>query len=89
MKIQSTLSLPVYLRSMFILYIPLHLGHIYVGKKFKCNEYFRENSHVFFFLALLLLYDVTNKTSFDNIRAWLGEIREYAQDDVVIMLLGK
>jgi Rab family protein len=43
----------------------------------------------FFFLALLLLYDVTNKTSFDNIRAWLGEIREYAQDDVVIMLLGK
>lgn len=39
--------------------------------------------------ALLLLYDVTNKTSFDNIRAWLGEIREYAQDDVVIMLLGK
>jgi len=41
------------------------------------------------FLALLLLYDVTNKTSFDNIRAWLGEIREYSQDDVVIMLLGK
>lgn len=39
--------------------------------------------------ALLLLYDVTNKTSFDNIRAWLGEIREYAQDDVVIMLLGR
>lgn len=40
-------------------------------------------------LALLLLYDVTNKTSFDNIRAWLVEIREYAQDDVVILLLGK
>lgn len=38
--------------------------------------------------ALLLLYDVTNKTSYDNIRAWLGEIREYAQDDVVIMLIG-
>ena len=42
----------------------------------------------FFLSALLLLYDVTNKVSFDNIRAWLGEIREYAQDDVVIMLLG-
>ncbi|XP_005091033.1 ras-related protein Rab-37 isoform X3 [Aplysia californica] len=38
--------------------------------------------------ALLLLYDVTSKTSFDNIRAWLGEINDYAQDDVVIMLLG-
>lgn len=39
--------------------------------------------------ALLLLYDVTNKASFDNIRAWLAEIKEYAQDDVVIMLLGE
>lgn len=38
--------------------------------------------------ALLLLYDVSNKTSFDNTRAWLGEINEYAQEDVVIMLLG-
>ncbi|BFZ17346.1 hypothetical protein BsWGS_20385 [Bradybaena similaris] len=38
--------------------------------------------------ALLLLYDVTNKTSFDNVRAWLGEINDYAQEDVVIMLLG-
>lgn len=40
------------------------------------------------FTALLLLYDVTNKTSFDNIRAWLVEIHEYAQDEVVIILLG-
>lgn len=39
-------------------------------------------------VALLLLYDVTNKNSFDNIRAWLSEIREYAQENVVIMLLG-
>lgn len=39
--------------------------------------------------ALLLLYDVTNKTSYDNIRAWLSEIREHANDDVVIMLLGE
>lgn len=43
----------------------------------------------FYYSALLLLYDVTNKTSFDNIRAWLVEIHEYAQDDVVILLLGK
>lgn len=39
--------------------------------------------------ALLLLYDVTNKTSYDNIRAWLSEIREHASEDVVIMLLGE
>lgn len=41
-----------------------------------------------FLTALLLLYDVTNKVTFDNTRAWLVEIREYAQEDVVIMLLG-
>uniref|UniRef100_A0A3Q4MTR1 small monomeric GTPase n=1 Tax=Neolamprologus brichardi TaxID=32507 RepID=A0A3Q4MTR1_NEOBR len=39
-------------------------------------------------ITLLLLYDVTNKASFDNIRAWLTEIHEYAQQDVVVMLLG-
>lgn len=55
------------------------------------QERFRSVTHAYYrdAHALLLLYDVTNKTSFDNIRAWLGEIREYAQEDVVIMLLGK
>lgn len=38
--------------------------------------------------ALLLLYDVTNKVSFDNIRAWLSEIRDYAHEQVVITLIG-
>jgi Ras-related protein Rab-37 len=38
--------------------------------------------------ALLLLYDVTSQSSFDNIRAWLSEIRQYAEEDVVIMVLG-
>ncbi|CAB3374957.1 Hypothetical predicted protein [Cloeon dipterum] len=54
------------------------------------QERFRSVTHAYYrdAHALLLLYDVTNKTSFDNIRAWLGEIREYAQDDVVILLLG-
>ena len=31
---------------------------------------------------------MTNQNSFDNIRAWLGEIKQYAEEDVVIMLLG-
>uniref|UniRef100_A0AAR5Q011 small monomeric GTPase n=1 Tax=Dendroctonus ponderosae TaxID=77166 RepID=A0AAR5Q011_DENPD len=53
-------------------------------ERFRCvtHAYYRD-AH-----ALLLLYDVTNKKSFDNIRAWLGEIKDYAHDDVVIMLLG-
>ncbi|KAK2583122.1 hypothetical protein KPH14_009148 [Odynerus spinipes] len=54
------------------------------------QERFRSVTHAYYrdAHALLLLYDVTNKTSFDNIRAWLSEIREHASEDVVIMLLG-
>ncbi|XKL59399.1 hypothetical protein PGB90_000415 [Kerria lacca] len=54
------------------------------------QERFRSVTHAYYrdAHALLLLYDVTNKISFDNIRAWLAEIKEYAADDVVIMLLG-
>ncbi|XP_042150378.1 ras-related protein Rab-37 isoform X2 [Ixodes scapularis] len=54
------------------------------------QERFRSVTHAYYrdAHALLLLYDVSNKTSFDNTRAWLGEINEYAQDDVVIMLIG-
>ncbi|XP_027728870.1 ras-related protein Rab-37 isoform X2 [Vombatus ursinus] len=54
------------------------------------QERFRSVTHAYYrdAQALLLLYDITNKSSFDNIRAWLTEIHEYAQKDVVIMLLG-
>jgi GTPase SAR1 family protein len=31
---------------------------------------------------------VTNQSSFDNVRAWLSEIKQYAEEDVIIMLLG-
>ncbi|XP_045046007.2 ras-related protein Rab-37 isoform X2 [Desmodus rotundus] len=54
------------------------------------QERFRSVTHAYYrdAQALLLLYDITNKSSFDNIRAWLTEIHEYAQRDVVILLLG-
>ncbi|XP_018409587.1 PREDICTED: ras-related protein Rab-37 isoform X2 [Nanorana parkeri] len=54
------------------------------------QERFRSVTHAYYrdAQALLLLYDVTNKASFDNIRAWLTEVHEFAHKDVVIMLLG-
>ncbi|CAF0921972.1 unnamed protein product [Brachionus calyciflorus] len=54
------------------------------------QERFRSVTHAYYrdAQALLLLYDVTNQSSFDNVRAWLSEIRQYAEEDVVIMLLG-
>ncbi|KAF3846335.1 hypothetical protein F7725_003413 [Dissostichus mawsoni] len=47
------------------------------------QERFRSVTHAYYrdAHALLLLYDVTNKSSFDNIKAWLTEIHEYAQQD--------
>ncbi|XP_061740238.1 ras-related protein Rab-37-like isoform X2 [Nerophis ophidion] len=54
------------------------------------QERFRSVTHAYYrdAQALLLLYDITSKPSFDNIRAWLNEIHDYTQKDVVIMLLG-
>ncbi|XP_041942136.1 ras-related protein Rab-26-like [Alosa sapidissima] len=54
------------------------------------QERFRSVTHAYYrdAHALLLLYDVTNKASFSNIQAWLTEIHEYAQKDVVVMLIG-
>ncbi|MEE6521036.1 hypothetical protein FKM82_019033 [Ascaphus truei] len=54
------------------------------------QERFRSVTHAYYrdAQALLLLYDITSKASFDNIRAWLTEVHEFAHKDVVIMLLG-
>ncbi|KAG8506394.1 Ras-related protein Rab-26 [Galemys pyrenaicus] len=54
------------------------------------QERFRSVTHAYYrdAHALLLLYDVTRKVSFDNVQAWLAEIQEHAQHDVVLMLLG-
>uniref|UniRef100_A0A8C5R2T4 small monomeric GTPase n=1 Tax=Leptobrachium leishanense TaxID=445787 RepID=A0A8C5R2T4_9ANUR len=54
------------------------------------QERFRSVTHAYYreAQALLLLYDITNRTSFDNVRAWLTEVYENAHKDVVIMLLG-
>ena len=35
-----------------------------------------------------MLYDVTSYSSFENISAWLSEIKEFANDSVIIMLVG-
>ena len=39
-------------------------------------------------VGALLVYDVTNEKSFYNIRKWLDELRENAEPEIVIMLVG-
>ncbi|KAK4337823.1 hypothetical protein RND71_042310 [Anisodus tanguticus] len=39
-------------------------------------------------LGALLVYDVTKPTSFENISRWLKELRDHADSNIVIMLIG-
>ncbi len=39
-------------------------------------------------VGVVLVYDVTNRASFEGIKAWLGEIRKYAEEGIVIILAG-
>lgn len=53
------------------------------------QERFRSVTHSYYrdANALLLLYDVTSLTSFNNVRAWLSDIHEYAHSDVIVILI--
>ena len=44
--------------------------------------YFREAA------AAVLVYDITNKETFDNCQNWIKELRNQAPDDIVIALAG-
>ncbi len=39
-------------------------------------------------VGALLVYDITKPQSFVNSERWLKELREHADDDIVIMLVG-
>ncbi len=39
-------------------------------------------------MGILLVYDITNSKSFDNIAKWLRNIQEHASEDVEKMILG-
>ncbi|XP_019169012.1 PREDICTED: ras-related protein RABA2a-like [Ipomoea nil] len=39
-------------------------------------------------LGALLVYDVTKPTSFENISRWLKELRDHADSNIVILLIG-
>ena len=37
---------------------------------------------------MILVYDITNKASFENVESWLRETKNFANDRVSIMLVG-
>ncbi|CAH1755845.1 13127_t:CDS:10 [Entrophospora sp. SA101] len=39
-------------------------------------------------VGALLVYDITKHVTYESVNRWLGEIRDYAASDIVIMLVG-
>ncbi|XP_061359528.1 ras-related protein RABA6b-like [Gastrolobium bilobum] len=39
-------------------------------------------------LGALLVYDITRRSSYENIRKWLMELREFGGEDMVVILVG-
>jgi len=36
----------------------------------------------------MIVYDITDRDSFDNVRTWMQEIDKYAQENVIRVLIG-
>lgn len=36
----------------------------------------------------MLVYDISKKDTFDNIERWLTELRQHADSNIIIMLVG-
>lgn len=39
-------------------------------------------------MGALLVYDITKQTTFENVERWLKELRDHADANIVIMLVG-
>ena len=39
-------------------------------------------------LGAILVYDVTKESSFHNLKVWLENLKQHADSDIVIMLVG-
>lgn len=39
-------------------------------------------------IGAVLVYDITSKQSFENVERWIKEVKENADKDIVIMIIG-
>lgn len=39
-------------------------------------------------MGALLVYDITSPTTFENVDRWLTELRQHADPDIVVLLVG-
>ncbi|MBA0773746.1 hypothetical protein Gotri_009000, partial [Gossypium trilobum] len=39
-------------------------------------------------LGAVLVYDITRRTTFENVKKWMHELREFGNSDIVVVLVG-
>lgn len=66
-------------------------------KKIKCQiwdtagqEKFRAISNSYYrgAIGVMLVYDITKQSTFDNLEKWLKELKEFGETQMVILLIG-
>ena len=64
--------------------IKLQIWHTAGGDRFRTvtTSYYRGAN------GIMVVYDITDKESFDNIRHWLFDVDRYASDDASILVIG-
>ena len=61
----------------------LMLWDTYLGDRYRFSEYWYRKMH-----AIIIVYDITDRESFENIKKWNKEILARANDDVLRVLIG-
>lgn len=78
--------------SSFLSFLHLHiLLETTINNIFETDSYrFRAitNSYYRGALGAMLVYDITRNETFENVRKWLQELREFGDPDMVIVLVG-
>jgi Ras-related protein Rab-2A len=58
------------------------LGHYTNLKPPLCRSYFRGSS------GALLVFDITRRNTFNSATSWLNDLRQIAEEDIVVVLVG-
>ena len=59
-----------------------------ISYRILCAACLRENRHYRKSIGALIVYDITKEQSFMSVKKWIEEVREHAEPEIVIMLVG-
>lgn len=82
--------IPFQLSPLFSHYFSSFISSIFLFRDTAGQERFRTITTAYYrgAMGIMLVYDVTNEKSFDNIKTWIRNIEEHANIDVEKMILG-